>query len=135
MLAMAKSMTDEHKAALAEGREQGAAVRRYLEALSATKRKPGRKPSPEALRRRVDEIDGTLDDLSPVDRLAAIQERMDLERALAQPSEDSDIGELRESFIAHVGPYAARKGLSYAAFREVGVPAADLKAAGIARSA
>src|SRR3981081_1819908 len=32
-----RSMTDEHKAALAEGRTQGRAVRNYLDAIEATK--------------------------------------------------------------------------------------------------
>ena len=37
-------MSDAHKEALAEGREQGRAVRRYLEALEANKPRRGRKP-------------------------------------------------------------------------------------------
>lgn len=131
---MAKPMTDEHKAALSEGRAQGAAVRRYLEAL-ATRQKPGRRRSPEAMRLRVDEIDATLGDMAPLDRLSAIQERMDLEHALSQPSQSDDITEVRDAFIEHAAGFAARKRISYAAFREVGVPAADLKAAGIPRTA
>src|SRR5689334_9539098 len=38
-----RAMSDEHKAALAEGRAQGRAVRLYLEALEANKPKRGRK--------------------------------------------------------------------------------------------
>src|SRR5215210_5349048 len=55
-----RTMSDEHKAALAEGRSQGRAVRRYLEALEANKPKRGRKRTPEGIQRR----------------LAAIEERM-----------------------------------------------------------
>ena len=36
-------MTDEHKAALAQGRSEGRAVRDYLDALRANKPKRGRK--------------------------------------------------------------------------------------------
>ena len=50
-------MTDEHKAALAEGRAQGRAVRAYLEALETNKPKRGRKRSPASMRTRIEAID------------------------------------------------------------------------------
>lgn len=40
-------MSDQHKAALAEGREQGRAVQRYLEALEQNRPKRGRKRTRE----------------------------------------------------------------------------------------
>ena len=80
-----RPMTDEHKAALAEGREQGRIVRRYLEALA---------------NRHGAEIDA-----------------------------------LEAAFIAVAGPYSARKGLTYAAWRAVGVKPQVLRAAGITRQA
>ena len=46
-------MSDEHKAALAEGRNQGRAVRRYLEALDAHKPKRGRKRTPDSMQKRL----------------------------------------------------------------------------------
>ena len=76
-------MTDEHKAALAEGREQGRIVRRYLEALA---------------HRNAGEIEA-----------------------------------LEGAFITVAGPYSERKGLTYAAWRAVGVKPRVLRAAGIAR--
>ena len=78
-----RPMTDEHKAALAEGREQGRVVRRYLEALA--------------------------------DR------------------DTADIEALEASFIAVAAPYSARKGLTYAAWRAVGVEPRVLRAAGVPR--
>ena len=50
-------MSDSHKAALAEGREQGRAVRRYLEALEAHKPKRGRKRTPDSVQKRLAAID------------------------------------------------------------------------------
>ena len=51
-----RAMTDEHKAALAEGRNHAEIVGRYLEALEANKPKRGRKRTAdtreEAARRR-----------------------------------------------------------------------------------
>ena len=55
-------MSDEHKAALAEGRNQGRAVRRYLEALDAHKPKRGRKRTPDSMQKRLDRIDVELAD-------------------------------------------------------------------------
>ena len=46
-------MSDEHKAALAEGRTQGRAVRNYLDALEATKPKRGRKRTPDSVKKRL----------------------------------------------------------------------------------
>ncbi len=79
----ARPMTDEHKAALAEGREQGRVVRRYLEAVA---------------RRRSAEIEA-----------------------------------LEAAFIATALPYSQRKGISYEAWRAVGVQPRVLRAAGISR--
>ena len=42
-------MSDEHKAALAEGRNQGRAVRNYLEALDQNRPKRGRKRTTESV--------------------------------------------------------------------------------------
>ncbi len=50
-------MSDAHKAALAEGRAQGRAVRNYLEALEAHKPKRGRKRTPDSMKRRLAKID------------------------------------------------------------------------------
>jgi hypothetical protein len=127
------TMTDEHKAALAEGRAQGRAVRRYLEALEAHKPKRGRKRTPDSIKKRLDRIDVELADADAVKRLELIQERLDLKAELESSTESVDLAELEAEFIKAAKPYAERKGISYEAFRQVGVPAATLKAAGIGR--
>ena len=45
-----------------------------------------------------------------------------------------DLSALEATFVAHAASYGGRRGISYAAWREVGVSAATLKAAGIRRS-
>ena len=50
------NMTAEHKAALAQGRAEGRAVKEYLEALSANKPKRGRKRTPDSIGRRLEKI-------------------------------------------------------------------------------
>ena len=126
-------MSAEHKAALAEGRVQGRAVRVYLEALAANRPKRGRKRTPESIKRRLDRIEVELADASPLQRLQLVQERMDLENELAASGESVDLSALESDFVGAAKGYSERKGISYAAWREAGVPAATLKAAGISR--
>ena len=127
-------MSDEHKAALAEGRNQGRSVRRYLEALDAHKPKRGRKRTPESMQKRLDRIDVELASADPLKRLQLIQERLDLTAELDAASETIDLSGLEKEFVDAAAAYSARKGISYAAWRELGVEPAVLKKAGISRS-
>lgn len=127
------AMSDEHKAALAQGRAEGRAVKAYLEALAANKPKRGRKRTPESIRKRLDAIDATIDDAGPMARLQMAQERIDLDAELQRMGQQVDISGLEDDFVAVAASYGRRKGISYAAWREVDVPAAVLKRAGIGR--
>lgn len=127
-------MSDEHKAALAEGRNQGRAVRRYLEALEAHKPKRGRKRTPESMQKRLDRIDLELAGADPLKRLQLIQERLDLASELAAVGEKVDLSGLEQAFVDAAAAYSARKGISYAAWRELGVEPGVLKRAGVSRS-
>lgn len=126
-------MTDEHKAALAEGRAQGRAVRKYLEALEANRPKRGRKRTPESINRRFAAIEQELDDASPTKRLELVQERLDLQSELDAMQDKPDMTALEAEFKANARAYSERKGISYAAWRELGVEASLLKEAGITR--
>jgi hypothetical protein len=126
-------MSDSHKAALAEGREQGRAVRLYLEALDANKPRRGRKRTPDSMKKKLDRIQGELADADPLKRLQLVQERMDLERQLEAAETKVDLTALEKGFVRAAKGYSQRKGISYAAWRELGVSAATLKAAGIGR--
>jgi hypothetical protein len=128
-------MSDAHKAALAEGREQGRAVRRYLEALEAHKPKRGRKRTTESVQKRLAVIEERLADADPLTRLHLVQERMDLENELASTGNVVDMEALENEFAVAAGPYGARKGITYAAWRQLGVDASVLRKAGIRRGA
>jgi uncharacterized protein YicC (UPF0701 family) len=128
-------MSNEHKAALAEGREQGRAVRRYLEALEAHRPRRGRKRTPESMKKRLDAVEQALATADPLKRLHLIQERLDLQAALETSDAKVDLDSLENEFIAAAAPYSARKGISYSAWRELGVPSPVLSKAGISRSA
>lgn len=126
-------MTDDHKAALALGREQGRSVRQYLEALEQHKPKRGRKRTPDSIKRRLSTIENELEDADALSRVHLIQERMDLENELAAKESTVDLGGLEDSFIKAAKEYGTRKGISYQAWREAGVAPAVLRKAGIGR--
>lgn len=127
-------MSVEHKAALAKGRTEGRIVREYLEGLRATKPKRGRKRTPETVQKRLDAITGELADANPMDELLLIQERRDLEAELDTMSKTIDMTARENDFVTVADSYSSRKNISYASWRDVGVPASVLKRAGISRS-
>jgi uncharacterized protein YicC (UPF0701 family) len=126
-------MSDEHKAALARGRMEGRAVREYLEGLRATKPKRGRKRTADTIKSRLDAISQELASASPLDELLLVQERRDLEAELAAKSDAIDMDALEADFVQVARSYSESKAISYASWRDVGVPASVLKQAGIGR--
>ncbi len=127
-------MSAEHKTALAEGRTQSRAVRNYLEALEAHKPKRGRKRTSDSIKKRLDTIEIQIDGADPLKRLQLVQERMDLTTELANMENKPDLSALEKGFTDSAKAYGARKGITYAAWRELGVDASTLKAAGITRA-
>ena len=128
-------MTAEHKEALALGRDQGRAVRRYLEALEAHKPKRGRKRTPDSIKKRLEVIEQKLSGSDPLTRVQLIQERIDLQSELSAKEEAVDLQALEDAFVGAAKAYGDRKGISYAAWREAGVDAAILKRANVRRGA
>ncbi len=127
-------MSDAHKAALAEGRTQGRAVRNYLDALEATKPKRGRKRTPDSIKKRLATIESELAAADPLKALNLRQERRDLQAELETMGDTTDIAEVEQAFVAAAKGYSERRGISYEVWREAGVPADVLKKAGISRS-
>lgn len=127
-------MSEEHKKALAEGRAQSKAVRQYLEAMEAQKPKRGRPRSRESIENRLAMIDQELEDAGAMTKLQLVQERLELTDELEQLDATTDMEELEAEFVKAAKPYGDRKGISYKAWREVGVPAAVLKRAGITQA-
>ena len=128
------TMTAAHKAALAKGREEGRVVRHYLEALDETKPRRGRKRTPESIQKRLVAIDTAFPDAAPLKRLQLAQEELNLEAELAVVDDVIDVAGLEKAFIKVARAYGDRKGISYSAWRTVGVTAAVLQSAGVARS-
>ena len=128
-------MSDEHKAKLAAGREQGSAVRRYLDALEANRPKRGRKRTPDSIKKRLESIESKMSSGNSLARLQMLQERSDLQEELKslENGTEVDLSELEADFVKAAAEYGRRKAISYSTWRTAGVPAPVLKKAGIAR--
>ena len=113
-----------------------AAVRDYLKALEQNAPRRGRRRTPESVERQLAVLEGEMEGASVTKRLDLIQQRIDLEADLEtlQQAGLVDLSALEAGFATHAAAYGGRRGISYAAWREVGVSSATLKSAGIRRS-
>jgi hypothetical protein len=127
-------MSAEHKAALAAGRSESRIVKNYLDALESNRPKRGRKRTPDSIKKRLADIEAALPDADPLARLNLVQERMDLQQELETMGKKVDMGSLEDDFVKVAVSYSARRGISYAAWREIGVDASVLKKAGLTRA-
>lgn len=125
-------LTKKHKEALAKGRRQAKAVREYLEALNVDRRKVS---DPENLKKRIDDLHEKIaEEDDPVSEVELIQKRLNLEAQLEDAQDAPDFEELEKDFKKAVREYSERKGITYAAWRELGVPAGVLRDAGVPRT-
>ena len=126
-------LTNEHKAAMAAGRNEGRAVREYLHALRSNKPKRGRKRTAESIKARLAAIENELADADALEELRLYQERRNLTAELDGMGSGIDMTALESEFVKVAKSYSERQGISYATWRDVGVEASVLKAAGISR--
>jgi hypothetical protein len=123
-------MSQEHKDALAKGRKESREIKAYLSTIESKKR--GRPVTKESLETRLARVNSTLDSTAdPLKRVDLLQSRLDLESALANTTASVDVEQLEAGFVASAAGYSERKGITYTAWREFGVPAAVLKRAGV----
>ncbi len=127
------AMTDDHKAALAKGRREARAIKVYLDALGSRRR--GRPVTPDTLIRRIKDLEERIAlETNPLKAIDLRQARIDAEATLKNANGAADLGSLEAGFVRHAKVYSRRKNISYAAWREAGVPPAVLAKSGIARS-
>lgn len=123
-------MSDEHKQALKRGRAEARAIKGYLKTLEA--RRPGRPVTRESLKKRLERVSEQIEaESDPLKTLELTQKRLDIEEALNGIESSTDRVELEKGFVEHARSYSERKGISYTAWRELGVPASVLRSAGI----
>jgi hypothetical protein len=87
------------------------------------------------MKKQLSAVEAEIAVADPLRRLLKIQERLDLESALQASESKADLNQLEKEFVKSAAPYSERKGISYSAWRELGVPAAVLEKAGIGRNA
>ena len=124
------AMSQEHKDALAKGRKESRAIKAYLSTIES--RRPGRPVSKQSLEAKLAKVNTNLEMVDdPLKRIDLLQSRLDLESSLSAATDSINIEQLESDFVAHAAAYSERKGISYTAWRQYGVPAAVLKQAGI----
>lgn len=127
------AMSQAHKEALAQGRRESKAISNYLGAIES--RRPGRKVTRESLEARLAGIDDRIAaEQNPLKRVELVQSKLDSQKALQLMGEAQNDADVETGFIENAASYSERKGITYGAWREAGVPAAVLKKAGIART-
>jgi hypothetical protein len=124
------AMSQEHKDALAQGRLEARSIKAYLRALDS--RRPGRPVTKESLDKRLERVNAKLaDENDPLKRIELLQSKLDVESALASVEDGANVDDLADNFVAYAKSYSDRKGISYTAWRQFGVPADVLRKAGI----
>jgi len=132
------AMTADQRVAIGAAHRQNKAVRVYLTALAtgADRRRRGR-PA-EAIRSALLDVAATMADTT--DRLTLLlltQQRQNLEAELAQAEGEVDASgptpAQEAAFVEHAAGFSARRRISWATWRELGVSAATLSSAGINR--
>lgn len=127
------AMSEEHKAALAQGRREGRAVKQYLKMVGS--RRPGRPVTKESLEKRIASLSEKIEaEDDPLKKLELIQNRLDAEDQMAELADSVDADEVEKEFIEVAKSYSERKGITYTAWRESGVSAQVLREAGIPRT-
>ena len=112
------------------------AIREYLKALEQNAPRRGRKRTPDGIRHQLASVAAEMEGATVTRQLDMVQQRIDLETELEalEQAGSIDLSALEANFVDHAAAYGGRRGISYAAWREVGVSAATLKEAGIRRS-
>ena len=128
------TMTAEHKAKLAAGRNESRAVARYLEALEAHRPKQGRKRTSETVAKQLAAAEAGLKTATGIERLELLQRQRDLKAEAERLSEGVDLSALEAEFVKVARAYGERKGITYGTWRDFGVAADVLKKAGIQRT-
>lgn len=131
--AATRSISAEHKVALAQGRQEGRLVRSYLESLERRAPRRGRRRTTDSIDRRLAAIEDEFPGADPLRRLKLMQERRDLTEERDRLETPLDFDALEDAFVEVAAAYSQRQGISYDSWREIGVPTAVLARAGISR--
>lgn len=128
---MTYKMSGAHKDALAVGRAQARTVKNYLALLEAYEPRRGRPRSVEGLKEQIADVDERIAAATQRKRGPLVRERDALIAELERIETRDALNKAEVEFISVAGDYSDRKGISYQAWRNLGVSAAVLRQAGI----
>lgn len=127
------------KAAKRSAKKGGAAASRavadYLESLEHNKPKRGRKRTKASVEKALADAETKLATATPGRRPGWAEKVVQLRGQLNAMESSGDHGAKETAFVKVAADYSTQKGISYAAWRELGVPPDVLKKAGVARGA
>ncbi|CAN5787550.1 hypothetical protein BH24ACT2_BH24ACT2_02440 [soil metagenome] len=108
-------------------------MRRYLSAVESAKPGRGPKRTSDAIGNRITKVDELLVSADPLSRVHLTQERIELHAEYVRVTNGNhpDQSQLERDFVRVVRSYGDRNGITFAAWRQVGVDAAVLDRAGI----
>ena len=129
-----RGLSDEHKAQMARGRDEARIVRAYLDAIDNGAKRPGRRRTPESINKQIAQVDALLREAHGIEKLKLVKQRRDLEATRAKVVPVADRDGLEREFVRVARSYGERRGIDYAMWREVGVPAAVLTKARVQRT-
>lgn len=125
-------MSEQQKAAMANGRAESSAIKRYLEISRGKSGRPVTAASVgKQLERTRSKLAGTRDELT---RLRLTADRMRLERDLKRLEKNESAPAMqaaRAAFIANAKTYGERHGIPRAAWKAMGIDPATMAEAGL----
>jgi hypothetical protein len=115
--------------------EQVRIVRRYLSTIDSIRQGRGPKRAADAIANRLLKIDEMLISADPISRLHLTQERIDLDAEAIRlgNGNEVDLADVEAEFVKVARTYGDRHGVTFSAWRQVGVEADVLEKAGIVR--
>ncbi len=128
-----RKLTQKEIEAIQKGRAETQAIKDYLESLHT---RPGRRVDPKTIERRLAKARQALAAAkNPLQKIELTEKVLRLEKALKEAQKGGGkTSDVEKAFIQHAASFARRKGISYRAFREMGVPPDVLAKAGIKRT-
>ncbi len=129
---MPKTVTADQKLAMKEGRRDSGHIDAYLKAIARPKPR-GRPDRLDQLAQRLNKAQAEAASSEGIARLKSLQTAADLQHRIdsATAGNEEDTVALESAFVDVAARYSERHGISYATWREAGVPASMLKRAGV----
>lgn len=125
-----RTLSEGHKKALTSGRLESKAIGDYVDALKAGAGKARKsRRTRDDVRAEIKEAKAELRTARAVDRVRLQQRLIDLDVELGEIAKFVDIAPLEREFIKVVKRFSERNGITWTAWRKVGVSAAVLRAA------